>query len=297
MTNPLALVERVQTLLAQTDAPLAKLEEGLLEIQRIVASCETDLDEFGSRRKIEMTAATPAGELDKRLDALDKREREVVRRVEIAKTVRAELENRIDAAREADAAEKRQAAYGEALERHSAATRRVKEFLDRIAPEGREVMREYAESELKTAAANRDLPPGASPIPSIEAERVGGIPPAKITERRFQAFMHGRDFVGEVGRYEAHNVNGSWAVYLPSRSVQGDVVVPHCTISDYVEVTTQKHEPRPLEALASSLRVPEFAAPPPGLGRPERQVMPLSEWLRMSGEPAEQVPLQQVAAE
>ena len=92
-TDPLALVERVQALLAQTDAPLAKLEEGLLEIERVMASNDADLFEIASRRKIEMTAATPAGELDKKLDALDKRKKEIERRTEIASIVRVELEN------------------------------------------------------------------------------------------------------------------------------------------------------------------------------------------------------------
>jgi hypothetical protein len=101
-TDPLALVERVQALLAQTDAPLAKLEEGLLEIERVMASNDADLFEIASRRKIEMTAATPAGELDKKLDALDKRKK-IERRTEIASIVRVELETRIATDREASA--------------------------------------------------------------------------------------------------------------------------------------------------------------------------------------------------
>jgi hypothetical protein len=160
----LALIERVQKILGVAAAPLDKLDEGKREVLRLIADGADELVEIASRRQIEMTAATPAGELDKRLDALDKREKEVARRVEIAKTVRAELENRIDAAREAERAAERQAAYDQALALHVAATRRIREFLDRIGPEGREVMQAYAASEAATTAVNRNLPAGVSSI-------------------------------------------------------------------------------------------------------------------------------------
>jgi hypothetical protein len=39
----------------------------------------------------------------------------------------------------------------------------VKEFLDRIGAKERQVMRAYGESAMKTAGANRDLPPGTLP--------------------------------------------------------------------------------------------------------------------------------------
>lgn len=47
----------------------------------------------------------------------------------------------------------------------------MKEFLDRIGAEARDVMRAYAESEMKTAAANCDLPPGALPVDAGQNER------------------------------------------------------------------------------------------------------------------------------
>ena len=186
-TDPLALVERVQALLAQTDAPLAKLEEGLLEIERVMASNDADLFEIASRRKIEMTAATPAGELDKKLDALDKRKKEIERRTEIASIVRVELETRIATDREAERAAKRQANYDDALRRHVTATNLVREFLDKFGPECRRVLCEYAESESKSAAANQDLPCGAAPISSIESERKGALRSPKTTVRKFKA--------------------------------------------------------------------------------------------------------------
>ena len=58
---------------------------------------------------------------------------------------------------------------------------RVKEFLARFGAEGRFVLRDYAGSELKTIAANKELPPGASPIPSIEFERKGALQAPKTT--------------------------------------------------------------------------------------------------------------------
>jgi hypothetical protein len=320
-TDPLALVERVQALLAQAAAPLAKLEQGLLEIERIVASCETDLEEIGNRRKIEMTAATPAGELDKRLDALDKREREVVRRFEIAKTVRAEVENRIDAACEADAADKRQAAYNEAFKLRDATALRVRELLGRFGPECRKVMREYAESELKTASANSDLPIGAAPIRSIEAERRGDLRSTETTAREFKGFTHGRRFIGEQGHVEAvqRKDGTTWDVYLPAGSTgAGDYCV--CELVAYVEVVTEADATPWPEFLATSLSCPAFSVaqhpawrpiPADNLGPPdqilieldkleslpqpqfpprvETRVMTLAQWRALNGEPVEAV--------
>jgi hypothetical protein len=283
--DPLAQIEHAQATLAKADAPLAQLEAAKLELTRVVASCDADLEELGSRRKIEMSSAMPAGELDKKLDAIEKREREVVRRNEIASIVLGQFEPRIVAGREDEAAARRQARYDQALALHAEATDLIRNFLGNVAPAARAALAAYSESEAATAAANRDLPPGAMRIPTIEAERLGSLPPAKITERRFQVFVSGRDLVAEVGKVEAHNVNGSWAVYRPSRSVQGDVVIPHCTIVDYVEATIQKYEPRPLEALSTSLRIPAFDAPAPGLGRAERRLMPASEWSSMDAQP------------
>jgi hypothetical protein len=243
-----------------------------------------------------LLAHAPAAETNRKLEALEKAEKEVSRRVQIANANLSEVETRIVAAREAERSAQRQAAYDAAFALHVKATGRVRAFLDRIGPEARDALQAYRESEAATAAVNKDLPPGASRIPSIEHERLGDLPPAKITERPFQAFMHGRDPVAEVGAVEAHNVNGSWAVYRPSRSVQGDVVIPHCVVAEFVEVTTQKYEPRPLEALATALRVPAFDAPAHGLGRPERRTLPASEWVATNGD-LDPMPVPALAAE
>jgi hypothetical protein len=276
---------RIQAVLAKGDASLAQLEEAKVELDHVLAGAAAEREEIAARRTIEMNALMPAAALDKALDRLDLLEKAVARRVEIASTVRPALTARIDEARGVEVEAARQARYDAALALHVEATGRVREFLNRAAPEARAMMQAYLEAETATAAVNRDLPAGAAPIRSIETERQGPPLPAKITERRFQVFVAGREPVGEVGKVEAHNVNGSWAVYRPSRSVQGDVVIPHCTIVDYVEATIQKYEPRPLEALSTSLRIPAFDAPAPGLGRAERRLMPASEWSSMNAQP------------
>jgi hypothetical protein len=320
--DPIAPIERVQALLAQTDAPLAKLEEGLLEIERVMASNDADLEEIASRRKIEMTAATPAGELDKKLDALDKRKKEIERRTEIASIVRVELETRIAAQREAERAATRRAAYDEALTLHVTATNRVREFLDRFGPESRKVMREYAESEMMTAAANQDLPPGAPPIRSIEAERKGDLQPQKTTVREFRAFVHGPRFVAEQGHVEAaERKDGKWDVFLQGGSTgAGDYFV--CALVDYVETLTESDTTPWPDFLANSLSVPAFHVPDrPWWGaiaadfghalpdqiaieldrlesspplrfelRVDRRVMSLANWRRLNGEGVEVEP-------
>ena len=144
---------------------------------------------------------------------------------------------------------------------HDAATHRVKEFLDRIGIEAREVMRDYAESEMKTAAANCDLPPGAAPIPSIEAERRGKLRPPKTTVREFKAFVDGRRFVGEQGHVQAaERKDGKWDVFLPAGTTGGgDYFV--CSLVNYVEVMTETDATPWPENLAKCLSVPSFLSP------------------------------------
>ena len=327
MNNPLAQIEHAQKILANGDASLAQREAARLELDHVIAAGEAETVEIADRRTIEMSALTPAGELDKALDALDRREKQVVRRVEIAKTVRAELENRIDAAREADAADKRQAAYDEAIKLRDATALRVQKFLDRIGAEAREVMRAYAASESKSAAANQDLPPGAAPIHSIESKRKGELRSPKLTVREFEAFVDGRRFIAERGHAQAaERKDGKWDVFLPGGGTgAGDYFV--CAISNFVEVTSEADATPWPENLAKCLSVPSFyvsdrsgwdpvddpspAAVTDALNRLESQpphhfeprvstrTMSMAAWREMNGEPAEaeQVPLQQVAAE
>jgi hypothetical protein len=317
-TDPLALVERVQALLAQTDAPLAKLEEGLLEIERVMASNDADLFEIASRRKIEMTTATPAGELDKKLDALDKRKKEIERRTEIASIVRVELETRIATDREAERAAKRQANYDDALRRHVTATNLVREFLDKFGPECRRVLCEYAESESKSAAANQDLPCGAAPISSIESERKGALRSPKTTVRKFKAYVAGMRRIAEQGSVEAApEKDGRWGVFIPGGSTSGGNHLT-CDLVDFVEVLDEWDATPWPENLAKCLSVPSFyvserswwnpvddhspaavsdalnrlEAQPPHHFEPriETRVMRLEAWREMNGEVVEAEP-------
>jgi hypothetical protein len=169
------------------------------------------------------------------------------------------LENRIDAAREADASAKRGANYDEAIKLRDATALRVQKFLDRIGAEAREVMRAYAESEMKTAAANRDLPHGAAPIRSIEAERKGELRPPKTTVREFRGFVADRRLVGEQGHVDAvqRKDGTTWDVYLPAGSTGGGDYRA-CSLVDYVEVVTETYATPWLDFLATSLSIPGF---------------------------------------
>jgi hypothetical protein len=273
--NHLAAIDRVQGIIAKGDAP-AHLEEAKLELQRVVASSEADLEEIAARRKIELLAHAPAAELNRKLEACEKAEKEASRRVQIANAILAEVEKRIDAAREAERSAQRQAAYDAALDLHNAATGKIRAFLNRAAPESVAVMAVYREAEAATAAVNRDLPAGSSPIPSIEAERLGSHLPAKITERRVQWFVHNGNRIAEVGAVEAFPHQGHWVIYRKSNAIQGDETIGPCVIVEYIEEAIRRPVPRPLEALSSSLRLPSFDAPAPDLGRAELRLMPAS---------------------
>jgi len=291
--NPLAPIEAAQKILAAADAPLDRLEAARLDLQRVIAAGEADLEASAARRKIELSTAVPVAELSKKLASLDANDIEIRRRLEIAGALISQIEPRIADAREHEAERLRRVRYDAALALHAQTTSLIQAFLTNTAPAARAALAAYSESEAATTAANRDRPAGASPIPSIEAERIGQPTPPRITERRFQGFVHQGQLVGEMGRCEAFPHQGHWVVYKRSSAIQGDLTVAPCTLVDYIESTVEKYEPRPLEALASSLRVPEFAAAPPTLGRPARKTMP-ADW---SGNAGEAQPRQAVAAE
>ena len=297
--DPLVQIEHAQKILAKGDASLAQLESARRELDHVIAAGEAETAEIADRRTIEMSALTPAGELDKALDSLDRREKQVARRVEIASTVRAQLVAKIDVARGEEAEAKRQTAYAAARKLHDEATNRIREFCDRVGPEAAEVLRSYAAAEAATSAANKDLPAGAAPIMSIEARRQGSPPAPRITERHFKAFTCGRDYVAEVGAVEATPAaGGTWTLYLPSASVQGGSTVGGCVITDMVDLRIEKFESRRVESLATALRAPPFYATAPERGTVERKRMRLSEWRQINGEPVEaEVPLPRIAAE
>jgi hypothetical protein len=289
--DPLAPIEAAQAVFADTDATLDQLETARLELQRVVAGSEADVEEIGSRRKIELLAHAPAAELNRKLEALEKAEKEVSRRSEIANAILGQLALRIAAALDQAAEEKRRTNYAAALALHDETAKRIKEFCDRVAPETAEVLRVYAESELATFAANKDRPAGAPIIPSIEQERQGGPTPPRITERHFKAFVRGQDFVCEVGRVEAVPTGGNtWNLFLPSNSVQGGTSVGGCELVDFVDLKIERFEPQRPPSLVSSLSIPEFFAPAPIRGAIEKKRMRLDDWRAINGEPAEHFP-------
>ena len=298
MTTKTDPIESSRKILNAPESKLADLEAAAAALDNLRANLDGEIAGSAARRREILAADASAAEIDRRLEQHDATVSALVRRNEVAAANATKLAARLMAAREAAAEEQRRSRYAQALELHVTATNVIKTFLDKIGQEGRDALQIYLESEAATAAANKDLPPGATRIPTIEAERMGALPSPRVTVRKYQVFLNGREPVAEVGKVEAHNMNGVWAVYLPSRSVQGDVVIPNCVVVDYVEVTTERYEPLALESLSTALRIPEFPAPPPKLGRGERRTMPLAEWLRMSGEPVEaEVPLQRIAAE
>jgi hypothetical protein len=286
--DPLAAIDAAQKVLAAPDANLAVLEAANRDLTRIIAGSEVGLEEIRSRRKIELHAHAPLTELNRKFDELDRREKEIGRRVEISNAVLAQLEIRIADARETERSAARQAAYDAAVKMRDETATLVRNFLDNVGPAARAALRAYSESEAATAAVNRDLPAGALPIPTIESERQGAALPAKIVERHFKAFVRGRDFVSEVGKVDAAPASGNtWNVFLPSNSIQGGTSVGGCTIVDFVDVRIEKFEPARPQVLSAALSVPSFYAPPPERGRVERKRMRLSEWRSLNGEPVE----------
>jgi hypothetical protein len=276
-SDPLAPIEAAQKVIAAADATLAQLEAARLDLTRVIADAEAEREQLAARRKIEMTAATPVGELDKKLEALDRREKEASRRSEIALAILGQLEPRIADKREEEIEAKRREAYAAARNLRDETAKRVKTFLNKAVPEAQALLQAYIESEAVVTAVNRNLPAAAAPIPSIEQERLGGPTPPRITERRFQGLVHQGQLVGELGKVEAFPHQGHWVVYKRSNAVQGDLTIGPCALVDYIESTVEKYEAPRLEALASALRVPAFDAPAPKLGRPERRVTPAAQ--------------------
>ena len=287
-SDPLAALERVQATLVQADAPLDKLEKSRLDLQRIIADGEAELVDLGARRKIELLAPAPAAALDKALDALDRNERAAARRVEVAKAVLDELGPRIASAREVELEVRRRSNYDTAVRLHSEATTIIRNFLDNVGPAARAALEACAESEAATAAANKALPPGCLPIPTIEQERQSAAPPPKIVERTFRAFTSGGRFVAEHGSIEASpGPGGTWTLFFPSASIQGGETVGGCVLEDFVDIRIERFEPSRPATLASSLSIPAFHAPGPARGSVEKKRMKLADWRAINGEPIE----------
>ena len=261
MTKPTS-TDRMKSARKILNAPpstVAEFEAPRAVLTHVLAEGDAEVEEMRHRRKTIAASDASIAEIEKALKRHDADVLVLTDRNDIAAAVAAKLDEQIAADRETESAAKRQAAYDDARAVHDAATRRVKEFLDRIGPEARRVMRAYSASETKTAAANSDLPPGAHPIPSIEAERRGELQPPKTKVREFKGFVEGRRFVGEQGHIEAvqRKDGTTWDVYLPAGSAGGgDYRV--CELVAYVEVVTETDATPWPEFLAQVLPAPLF---------------------------------------
>jgi hypothetical protein len=299
VTTKTDLVESSRKILNAPAPSLSELEAAAAALDQVRGGLNVEIAGSVAHRMAILASDASAAEVDKHLEKHDEAVRALVRRNEVAGAIATKLAARLVVARDVAAEEKRQAAYAAARKLHDDATIRMRAFLDKVAPEAREVMQVYAAAEAATVAANRDLPAGAAPIMSIEARRQGEPVQPRITERHFKAFTCGRDYVAEVGAVEATPAaGGTWTLYLPSASVQGGSTVGGCVITDMVDLRIEKFESRRVESLATALRAPPFYATAPERGTVERKRMRLSEWRQINGEPveAEQVHLQ-VAAE
>jgi hypothetical protein len=99
-------------------------------------------------------------------------------------------------------------------------------------------LRAYEESEIATAAANNDLPPRATPIPSIELARKGELQPPETKVREFKLFVDGRRRVSEQGYVKAtRRHDGRWDAWFSGGSHNGGETVI-CDLVDYVDVVT-----------------------------------------------------------
>jgi hypothetical protein len=257
-------IESTRKILNPPTSKLADLEAAGAVLNHVLAETDAEIEEMASRRKTLVSSDTTAAEIDKALERHDEAVRTLTRRNEIATVVVTKLNERIATEREAENSTKRRAEYDEALALHATATKRVKEFLDRAGAEAREVLRLYAESEIKTAAVNGGLPPGALPIPSVEAERRGPLGSQKTTVREFCGFADGRRLIGEKGHVEAtEREDGKLDVFVPGGSTgAGDYFV--CALENFVETFTESDTMPWPENLANSLSIPAFhVAEPP----------------------------------
>ena len=183
-------VESSRRILNMPESKLADLEAAAAALDNLRANLDVEIAGTAARRREILASDGPAHEVDKLLEKHDETVRALVRRSEVAAAIAGKVAERLAAARAEAAEEKRRDRYDQARERHVKATNIIKTFLDKIGQEGRDALQIYLESEAATAAANKDLPPGALRIPTIENERMGSHPPARITERRVQWFVH-----------------------------------------------------------------------------------------------------------
>ena len=238
----------------------AELEAAEAVVVHALAETADEIEALGQRRQTILASDAPAAEIDKQLERHDEAMRALKRKSEVATALSEKLATRISMDREAERAAKQQTAYDEALKLHVTATSLVRDFLDRVGREVRTVMHTYATSEMRTAAANLNLPPCALPIPSIEAERMGKQKAPKTNVRHFRAFVHAMRRIAEEGCVKAEmEKDGRWGVFIPGGSTGGGQQIV-CDLVDFVEVTEEKDATPWPENLAEGLSVPSFYA-------------------------------------
>jgi hypothetical protein len=282
--DPLALIEHAQKVIAAPDAPLPQLDECKLSLERVIADGSAEIEGISNRRTIEIGSLSPAAALDKALDDLDRREKAVARRVLIAQEVSRALGPRIAAAREAEAAARRQDAYNEAEKLVTALASRFEAFLGHAAPEASALLADYAAVQTKVSEVNRNLPPNAAPVRSLEQRRTREPQTRGTVVRRVKFFYLGNDRIVEVGRAEAAETSaGVWGVFVPSGSVQGGETFAGCRIVEFLELKVETLKSQP-ESLLTALRIPQFHEPYVTAGT-SRRTVPAAEWDAANGQP------------
>jgi len=253
-------IESARKVLNAAASTIADLEAESVAVSRILAGTDVELEEMARRRKALLASDMPVAELDGVLARHDEGVRSLIRRNEIAAAVSTKLAESISSDRENKRAASQLAAYNEAVELQASTASRIKEFLERVGAESRDIMRAYASAEKKAEAANKDLPPGAAPVRSIEAVRRGEIPQPKTTIREFSGFVEvGGFFVSEQGKVQAAaRQDGKREVYRGRPSGSGEYFI--CTLVEYVEVTVETASRPNLDNLASALSIPAFSA-------------------------------------
>jgi hypothetical protein len=209
-------IESSRKILNAPASKLAELEAAAAVLSHVVAETDAEIEAMASRRKTLASSDAPALEIDKMLERHDDAVRALTCRNEIAAAIAARFNERIDAEREAENAAQAQAAYDKARELGNAAMRDAEDFFEKCGRGLRRVMRVCAEADAAILTANKNLPPGASLIPSIDARRMGHASPPKVTVRKFGMFVDGKNLVGEQGRVQAWQDKGVWIVLFPS---------------------------------------------------------------------------------
>ena len=181
--DPLAGVERARSLLKAEHPPVAELESRALDLKRLIAAGERDLEELDAQRQSALVSEASAGEVAKTRAAIRGRAGEVADLIEIVAAVHAKLEERIATERKAEAEAQRAAAYDEAEKLVTALAGRFEEFLGRTAPEARALLADCAAVQMKVSAVNRTLPPHATPIRSLEQRRTGRVEDTRNASR------------------------------------------------------------------------------------------------------------------